>query len=319
MNANATSIARAALHLLTERGLPPTPENFTAAYQEVLGEPVTPVHQGRAEEGESLSLTPEQKCDDDRALIDLVRALIDAASDSASSLAEELGKRGSDIKDSISAISATETKPEIISLLDIASNVAQSMAHSVEETKAELESTKKSLAEVKAELETTKQHLMLDPLTGARNRFGMDISINQEMSRARRAGKKLVLAMVDLDHFKQVNDTYGHDVGDQVLLFFAQLARSVLRESDHMFRYGGEEFMLLLPDTDIKGAEFLFGRFRQMLAKSPMHSGTHVIATTFSAGITDLQENDNVETLIQRADQGLYQAKQQGRDRAVIV
>jgi len=313
MNLQVTSIARTALHLLTERGLAPTPENFAAAYREALGDQEIPTERPGQE------MSAEEQFDEGRALIDLVRALIDATSFSADGLANELGKRNDDIKTSINAIERAEEKSEIISLLNIASNVAQNMVRSVEETRAELDATKASLAKVRAELETTKQHLMLDPLTGARNRFGMDISINQEVSRARRAGKKLVLAMMDLDHFKRVNDTYGHDVGDQVLLFFVQLTRSVLRESDHMFRYGGEEFMLLLPDTDIKGAEFLFGRFRQMLAKSPMHYQQHTINVTFSAGITDLNESDNVESLVQRADQGLYQAKQQGRDRTIVV
>jgi diguanylate cyclase len=310
---SSQSTIRTALHLLTQRGLAPTPENFTAVYHEVLGDSAPAANRPYQE------MTLEEKFDNDFELIKLVRSLIDTVIASADGLAQDLGQSNVDIKNSITAIEKTAEEQEILNLLSIISNTATAMVHSAEDTRAELINTRQSLAEVRAELEVAKQHLMLDTLTGARSRFGMEISLTQELSRARRANKKLVLAMIDLDHFKQVNDAYGHDAGDQVLLFFAQLARSVLRESDLMFRYGGEEFLALLPDTDIKGAEFLFDRLRQMQAKSPLHYQRHAINVTFSAGITDLRDSDDVQSIIQRADEALYQAKQEGRDRAVIL
>lgn len=312
-NKQATSIARSALHLLTKRGMSPTPENYTAVYHEVLGDPPA------ATDEASKEAAARDKIDEGTELVNLVRTLIDAVSTSTDDLAEELGQSNLSIKNSINALEKAEEKQEILNLLSIVSDVTKTMVASVEESRAELVKTKQSLADVRAELETTKQHMMLDPLTGTRNRFGMDITISQEIARVRRSHKKLVLAMVDLDHFKKVNDTYGHDTGDQVLLFFAQMSRSVLRESDYMFRYGGEEFLVLLPDTDIKGAEFLFDRLRKMQAKSPLHVQQHSINITFSAGITSLEEGDSADTLIQRADQGLYMAKQQGRDRVITV
>jgi len=310
---SSQSTIRTALHLLTQRGLAPTPENFTAVYHEVLGDSAPAANRPVQE------MTLEEKFDNDFELIKLVRSLIDTVIASADGLAQHLGQSNVDIKNSITAIEKTAEKQEILNLLSIISNTATAMVHSAEDTRAELINTRQSLAEVRAELEVAKQHLMLDTLTGARSRFGMEISLTQELSRARRANKKLVLAMIDLDHFKLVNDAYGHDAGDQVLLFFAQLARSVLRESDLMFRYGGEEFLALLPDTDIKGAEFLFDRLRQMQAKSPLHYQRHAINVTFSAGITNLRDSDDVQSIIQRADEALYQAKQEGRDRAVIL
>lgn len=311
-NKKTTSTARAALHLLTKRKMAPTPENYTAVYHEVMGDT-------SSQADEQIEATPEERFEENLELIKLVRLLIDSVSTSTDGLAENLDQSNIDIKNSISALEKTEEKQEILNLLSIVNNAADAMMHSIEVTRVELVNTQQSLADVRAELEVTKQHLMLDPLTSARNRFGMDITIGQELSRVRRTHKKLVLAMVDLDHFKTVNDTYGHDAGDEVLQFFSQVAHSVLRESDYMFRYGGEEFLVLLPDTDINGATFLFDRLKQMQAKSPVHFQGHTIHTTFSAGFTELRDDDNDQTLIQRADQGLYQAKQQGRNQAIAV
>ena len=303
--------ARKALHLLTERGLPPSPENYAAVYHEISGEtlPVTPAP--------SSALTPEQKLDSDRELINLVLSLISVASEQTSQLADDLGEQNRHMASSVDALGKTDEKQEILGLLQIISATARSIQSSVEHTSRELISTRSALEDMRSELHQTRTQLMLDPLTGTRNRFGMDVTLGQEIARARRSNSHFAIALVDLDYFKDINDTYGHAEGDLMLQHFTQLSRSVLRESDILFRYGGEEFLLVLPDTEMQGAVFMLQRLQQMLAKSPLRHEQGRISATFSAGVAEMQEHDNGPVMLQRADQALYLAKTGGRNRII--
>jgi diguanylate cyclase len=106
-------------------------------------------------------------------------------------------------------------------------------------------------------------------------------------------------------------------VGDRALVYFSQLSHAVLRESDTLYRYGGEEFLVTLPETDVNGATFMLDRLRQMLMKSPLHHGGKKVKLTFSGGVATLRDEDDTQLLLSRADQALYQAKEQGRDRVI--
>jgi len=302
--------ARAALHTLTSRGLPPTPENYTRVYREILGEPAEI-------EAAEVSLTTEQKLDNSRELVDLVRTLITAVTEKTSHLAEDLGQKSRDMQESIVALEQAEEKQEISNLLKIILATTHTIQNTVEDAHREISSSQRTLEEMRRELHEAKQQVLLDPLTGARNRFGMDASVGQEMARSRRNGSKFTLAMIDIDHFKKINDQHGHEVGDQALVYFSRLSHSVLRESDTLYRYGGEEFLMTLPDTDIQGALFMFDRLRQILIKSPLVQGSKKIRMTFSGGVAGMRDEDDAHGLLARADQALYQAKQQGRDRVI--
>lgn len=298
--------------MLTKRGLPPTPENYTQVYREILGEPTKPA----IEEGYG-SLTAEQRLDNSRELVDLVRTLVAAVTEKTGHLADDLGQKTRDMQASISALEHADGKQEISTLLNIILATTHKLQNTVEDAHKDISSSRHMLDEMRSELQETKRQLLLDPLTGARNRFGMDASLNQEIARARRSGSKFTLAMIDLDHFKQINDEYGHEVGDHALQYFSQLSNSVLRESDTLYRYGGEEFVVTLADTDIQGAIFMFGRLRQMLGKSPMVHGSKKIKMTFSGGVASMRDDDDGSAMLSRADRALYQAKQQGRNRVI--
>jgi diguanylate cyclase (GGDEF)-like protein len=138
---------------------------------------------------------------------------------------------------------------------------------------------------------------------------------------ARRTGTPLALAMVDVDLFKQINDTHGHVVGDRVLLCTAQWLKSAVRHTDFVARYGGEEFAVVLMDADLPNAE---GRLRQVLEDIAGRSYEYdaegerrSVRFTVSCGVSQLAAYDTERDLIQRADQGLYEAKQRGRNRVV--
>lgn len=155
-----------------------------------------------------------------------------------------------------------------------------------------------------------------DALTGLKNRRTFDESLAGEFDRARRYGVPLSLAMVDLDHFKKVNDRHGHPGGDEVLRHFARLISGLLRTTDSAYRYGGEEFALVFPHTPQAGALEAMERLRSDVSRAPVSFGGALIPVTCSAGLAVLEASDATPAdLIARADAALYAAKSAGRNR----
>jgi len=158
-----------------------------------------------------------------------------------------------------------------------------------------------------------------DPLTGLNNRAALDTALRREIDLAHRHGAPLSLVVVDIDHFKSINDTYGHTVGDNAIQAFAKCAVGTTRGSDIVFRYGGEEFVALLSNTGSNGALLLAERLRRAVSEMPLVCGDTCFNMSISAGLTTLQPGDTGESLFSRADSGLYMAKQEGRNRVRIV
>jgi diguanylate cyclase (GGDEF)-like protein len=158
-----------------------------------------------------------------------------------------------------------------------------------------------------------------DELTGLANRRATMESLRWQMAYSLRSGVPLAVLSLDLDYFKSINDTWGHAGGDQVLLGFARLLRAVTREVDLCGRLGGEEFIVVLPDTDAGGGTVVGDRLRRRLAETPMSVlGSESVTVTVSAGLTALQPGDTLESMLNRVDRALYQAKQSGRDRLCV-
>ncbi len=159
---------------------------------------------------------------------------------------------------------------------------------------------------------------LTDPLTGANNRAAMDMVLKRELQLAQRKTMPLAIILLDIDHFKQVNDTYGHPAGDHCLQAVANCIQETIRGSDLYFRCGGEEFLVLLSQTEPTGANLLAERIREGVAhlSLPAVGGHHL---TISLGVTNLRQDDTVESLYTRADSGLYKAKHSGRNRVVSV
>jgi diguanylate cyclase (GGDEF)-like protein len=158
----------------------------------------------------------------------------------------------------------------------------------------------------------------LDPLTGVLNRQSMLAELERERSRSRRAGHPCCLALGDLDHFKRINDTHGHVVGDQVLAAAAEIFLSGLRPYDALFRYGGEEFLFCLPETAAQQAALALERLRERLDSAPLPIAGKSLAITASFGIAQMADKVSVEETIARADAALYRAKSLGRNRIEI-
>ncbi|MBM7060372.1 GGDEF domain-containing protein [Pseudomonas sp. UL073] len=157
-----------------------------------------------------------------------------------------------------------------------------------------------------------------DALTELPNRHGFDLLASQALREAQRNQNPLSALLIDLDHFKVLNDTHGHLAGDQVLRGFASLLRNSLRQSDILCRWGGEEFIVLLKDTDHHAAFKLAEKLRQQIdAAQFAYNGANLQIAT-SIGITDLRQDDTLHSLILRADHALYRAKQSGRNRVCV-
>jgi len=157
----------------------------------------------------------------------------------------------------------------------------------------------------------------IDDLTGSLNRRSIMRTLNEETSRAHRAGSPCSIALIDLDWFKRINDTYGHPTGDEVLRTFAITVFANIRNIDRFGRFGGEEFLLVLPDTQHQTAIRTLERLRAIISELDWSAFSPSMRVTLSAGITTLIPNETPDTALARADRALYAAKAQGRNRIV--
>jgi len=160
-----------------------------------------------------------------------------------------------------------------------------------------------------------------DPLTGVSNRRRFLEIFGVEFARAKRYGGELSCVMLDLDHFKDINDRYGHDVGDRVIVTAADAFRGILRTADVIARWGGEEFALLLPHTNLTGAQAVAERCRRALEEVTIVADGETIGVTVSLGVASLPGDglDTPDALMRSADEALYEAKSCGRNRVVSV
>jgi diguanylate cyclase (GGDEF)-like protein len=160
-----------------------------------------------------------------------------------------------------------------------------------------------------------------DPLTGLWNRAGLIDRLDRELARVRRGGSSLAVVIADLDHFKLVNDRYGHLAGDEVLRSAARRMQETLRPYDTAGRYGGEEFLLILPDCDRENAVRLAERVRQRIRGEPVDTDDAAIPLTVSLGVAVARPgvSSDATSLIAAADQALYRAKETGRDRVEVA
>ena len=175
-----------------------------------------------------------------------------------------------------------------------------------------------SLVDIKHHLAQQEELAKLahtDPLTGLMNRRHFRLLADQEFSRAARTQHQLFMMMLDIDHFKKVNDTHGHDVGDQALVAVAEVLKNGIRNMDILARWGGEEFLVLLPETSMAGATLIAERIRQQVSQIKLPKIPEGL--TISIGLCEAKPGMELKAATSLADQALYQAKTDGRNRVV--
>lgn len=185
----------------------------------------------------------------------------------------------------------------------------------LKEARAQAEQAEERIHALEAELAQVSNLVREDQLTGALNRRGLDEAFARELTRADRMKAPLSIALLDLDHFKKLNDSLGHQAGDEALKHLTRVVRNLLRPTDSLARYGGEEFLILLPNTDLDGAETILKRLQRELTRQFFLHANDKVLITFSAGVAERGHEELQPALVARADAAMYRAKAAGRNR----
>jgi diguanylate cyclase len=185
--------------------------------------------------------------------------------------------------------------------------------------KARVDEAEQEVARLQNELAETSEMVRHDQLTGALNRKGLEETLERELARARRRQQPLCIALLDVDNFKSLNDTYGHQTGDDALVHLARVIRETMRPNDTLARYGGEEFLVILPDTSLPDAVSALTRLQRELTRRFFLHKNEKLLITFSAGVTACISGEPRAEAIARADAAMYRAKKSGKNRVVAA
>lgn len=215
-------------------------------------------------------------------------------------------------------IRQTSDVDEIINILDIVLSETKDLKFTDEVYAAQeqVQHAEQKIELLKSELEQLRELVHTDQMTGAFNRRGLDEIFVREAARADRNDMSLCVVLIDLDNFKQINDNFGHQFGDSALMHLVTVAKETLRPSDIISRYGGEEFVVLLPDINLEKAISVIHRLQRNLAKQSLqYSDNQSVMVTFSAGVAIRDFGEHQSSVINRSDKALYQAKHAGKNR----
>jgi diguanylate cyclase len=196
---------------------------------------------------------------------------------------------------------------------------ASSLAKQLDALVAQVKTMEEASTEAAQQLEEQRQKALRDVLTQLPNRDAYQQRLELEQERWLRYQRPLTLVVCDVDHFKRVNDNFGHQAGDKVLRIIAKTLSTRLRKTDFVGRYGGEEFVLLMPETDGDAALQVSEGVREAIANCPFHFKEQQLAITMSFGLAAFYPNDQGEEVFARADKALYAAKEQGRNRCIVA
>ncbi|WP_424195676.1 diguanylate cyclase [Ampullimonas aquatilis] len=257
-----------------------------------------------------------------KAIRTMVAAFVDRLSSLTQSTGEYADKMGEYAHQIRHASDLKQLSSVLEHLLSDTENVQSNMLATRDElgsAKGRVEEYESRVRKLEEELETVSGQIREDPLTGALNRRGFSQQFEIEKSRCFRKSAPLCLVVIDIDHFKVLNDTYGHQTGDNALRHMSAVLKKAIRPTDHLIRYGGEEFVIMLPETDLEFAYRVMIRVQRELSQTPFAHQETTIRITFSAGIAKLDQDEGLEGIIERADRAMYQAKKAGRNRVELA
>ncbi|MDR2450729.1 MAG: GGDEF domain-containing protein [Candidatus Accumulibacter sp.] len=196
---------------------------------------------------------------------------------------------------------------------------AQRSRDDLRQTNQRVVEAEQRISQLQDELDKASQMVRHDQLTGALNRRGLDEIFEKELVRSRQRRSPLSVALLDIDNFKKLNDSLGHDAGDAALIHLVSVIRETLRPQDTLARFGGEEFIILLPDTSVENAAKALVRVQRELTRRYFLANNEKLLITFSAGVSQVRPDDTEATVIKRADEAAYGAKTSGKNRVVSI
>jgi len=240
-------------------------------------------------------------------VLGLIRAHITTNDSYAKSLANAQAR--------LSGLTEAEQVRVIVSLL-VAEN--ERMRQDSTELKSKLEDSRKQIEALRSSLSEAEEVVLKDPLTGVGNRRCFDVTMEKAILDCKQKKSSLSLVMCDIDHFKRVNDAFGHQVGDEIIRMFSRVIEAGVREGDTVIRYGGEEFAIILPMAELDAAKSIAERIRRQFESKKLtirETNQKIGQLTASFGVAQFRQGDDAEMLVQRADSKLYDAKSAGRNR----
>jgi len=321
---------RMALGLMAQHTVAPTPIHYTIWYEYATGaNPELTTEMARLI-GEGISLTPEIHqslyeqfiLDGDRVtgqkILKEIQRIIDEVSKEVKAAGGQVAQQGEKLE-------ALASPLEQVNDLAAVRKVVDFLIYTTREILRSSNHLENRLSEATLEVDTLRQKMvslrakaMTDALTGLVNRWGLEKLLLQEIGQAKETGKALSIIMADIDHFKVINDTYGHLVGDNVIKMLSATLTDFVKGRDLVIRYGGEEFLIVLPDTPLAGAVTLSRKMQSFLENmkwKQKESGKTLGKVTLSFGVATYRPDESIEDVIQRADKALYYSKQNGRNR----
>ncbi len=330
----AAELLRMALPLLMQYGIPPTPRNYAVWYEYVaesnprLRQAIDDIIADGADFSDEVCATlyntylasnKEQEIEELRSELQRV---INESSQHISGATHEAARYQSRLEGHAQRLGRNLDSEKVLRIIDALSTETQAMVRTNSQLQDKLSVMAEELVNLRNELQWVHEELMIDALTGLLNRKGFDQMLEETAHEARQEQGQLCMLMIDVDHFKRINDNFGHIVGDEVLRFIAGKMREAVKGRDIVSRYGGEEFCIILPNTSLSGAMHIAEELRQTISASKLtrkrKDDYQVLdQITVSIGVAWYRKNEDPQDFVHRADRALYHAKHTGRNRVI--